>query len=248
MPTMITNRLAGPFEERPSQSLAGRTRGPDIVVAPRFDYSQFPWPTSSQKSVAARWFVALSELGRLIPKAGETPRRITGRSLNHTSIVLWVEAGPLAALLGADLEHTGVAGEGWMAVLHCHKSRHVPQPASLFKVPHHGSVNADYPDVWTHMLVPKPIAVVTPFNGGRKRLPQPSDLTRLGHRTDSLYCTSAGGGKALARDAVVEKTMRQQVKDRRVIEGKAGHVRVRWSLGAEEVKPIVETFNGAYRA
>lgn len=191
--------------------------------------------------------LALNEINKLIPKAGETPRRITSRSLNHTSIVLWVEAGPLRALLGADLEHTGVAGEGWMAVLHCHKSRHQPQPASFIKVPHHGSANADYPDVWTHMLVPKPIAVVTPFNGGPKRLPQPSDLARLAGRTDSLYCTSAGAGKASARDAVVEKTMRLQVKDRRVIEGRAGHVRVRWSLRGKEIKPVVETFNGAYR-
>jgi hypothetical protein len=191
--------------------------------------------------------LALAEAAKLLPKTGEPQRRITSRSLNHTSVVLWVEAGPLRALLGADLEDTGIAGEGWRAVLYCHKGRHEPKSAGFFKVPHHGSVNADYPDVWTDMLLPNPIAVVTPFNGGPKRLPQASDLVRLASRTDSLYCTSAGAGKALARDSVVEKMMRQQVKDRRVIEGQAGHVRVRWSLRDEDIKPFVERFNGAYQ-
>jgi len=55
------------------------------------------------------------------------------------------------------------------------------------------------------------------------------------------------GAKAPARDAVVEKTMRQQLTERRVIEGQAGHVRVRWPLSAEGANPVVETFHGAYQ-
>jgi hypothetical protein len=191
--------------------------------------------------------LALDEIAKLIPKTGETQRRVTSRSPNHTSIVLWIEAGPLRALLGADLEHTGNAGEGWMAVLQCHQSRQEQRSASFFKVPHHGSANADYPDVWKHMLAKNPVAVVTPYNGGATRLPRPADLARLSGRTSSLYCTAAGAGRVPSRDSVVEKTMRLQLTERRVIEGQAGHVRVRWSLNGEGPSPIVETFYGAYQ-
>jgi hypothetical protein len=191
--------------------------------------------------------LALDEIAKLIPRTGEAQRRVTSRSPNHTSIVLWIEAGPLRALLGADLEHTGNAGEGWMAVLQCHKGRQGLPSASFFKVPHHGSANADHPGVWTQMLAQNPVAVVTPYNGGATRLPGPADLVRLSGRTNSLYCTAAGAGKAPARDSVVEKTMRQQLKGRRVIEGQAGHVRVRWSLSGEGANPVVETFHSAYQ-
>lgn len=134
-----------------------------------------------------------------------------------------------------------------MAVLQCHKGRQEAQLASLFKVPHHGSENADYPEVWTQMVTANPIAVVTPFNSGATRLPRDSDLARLAKRTDSLYCTSAGAGKTPPRDTVVEKIMRQQVTERRVVEGQPGHVRIRWSLGGNEAHPVVEVFHGAYQ-
>jgi hypothetical protein len=45
----------------------------------------------------------------------------------------------------------------------------------------------------------------------------------------------SSGAKAPARDAVVEKTMRQQLTERRVIEGQAGHVRVRWPLRIADI-------------
>lgn len=192
--------------------------------------------------------LALEELARLLPEAGQKQRRITNRSPNHSSVVLWIEVGPLRALLGADLEHTGNEGEGWLAVLQCHDGRREAQSASFFKVPHHGSANADCPHVWLRMLVDNPIAVVTPYNGGARPLPQPPDITRLKKRTNSLYCTAAGPGKAPPRDPVVEKIMSRELTGRRVIEGQPGHVRVRWSLGNVGAKPIVETFYGAYRA
>ncbi len=187
--------------------------------------------------------LAFADLARLLPQTGDKQRRVTNRSPNHTSVVLWIEAGSMRALLGADLEHTSQSDEGWMAVVKCH---HDPQSAALFKVPHHGSTNADYPQVWTQMLVENPIAVVTPFTGG-KSLPRQSDLFRLAKRTTSLYCTAPSAGKVPSREALVEKTMRRQVIDRRVIEGNPGHVRVRWSLTNYVTSPVIELFNGAYQ-
>jgi hypothetical protein len=187
--------------------------------------------------------LALTEIAGLLPKAGEPQRRVINRSPNHASVVLWVEAGGVRALLGADLEHANRTGEGWMAVIDCHQDT---TPAQIFKVPHHGSTGADLPEVWKKMLGANPVAVVTPFTGGRVRLPKATDLDRLATRTARLYCTAAGAGKPPTRDAAVDRNMRLQLAKRSVIEGQAGHVRIRWSSTDHATIPAVEVFNGAY--
>lgn len=187
--------------------------------------------------------LALNDIATLIPRVGDLQTRITNQAPNRTSVALWVEAGTRRVLLGADLEHTHHSGEGWMAVLASHSD---PTTATLFKVPHHGSPNADCPEVWARMLVPNPIAIVTPFSSGRS-LPQRSDLRRLRRYTDRLYCTLLSPGKPPPRDSFVNKTMRRVATERRVVDGPPGHVRVRWSLSSDETDPVVELFSGAYR-
>ena len=190
--------------------------------------------------------LALKDIASLIPVPGQAQRRVTPRSPNHASIVLWIQAGPATTLLGADLEHTPNAGEGWIAVVDCHKGGANKIPAELFKVAHHGSKNGEYSDIWAHMLRMNPIAVVTPFNGGSTPLPTKADLDRLKTRTNRLYCTSQGPGKAPARDSLVERTMRMQLSSRRVFGGQSGQVRVRWRIGSTPLQPIIEKFHGAY--
>lgn len=187
----------------PSFALASKN-----LLTRRENGRSFPVSITSLSPSDGTFRMALADIAKLIPNLQQAQRRITPPSPNHLSVVLWVEAGPIRALLGADLEHTGNAGEGWMAVVDCHEARQEQESASLFKVPHHGSVNADYPEMWPKMLKDDPIAVVTPFNGGRVRLPRQTDLDRLAARTTKLYCTSPGAGKEPVRDSVVEKTMR----------------------------------------
>jgi len=185
--------------------------------------------------------LALKQIGSLIPKPGDPQRRIVAQSPNHTSVVIWVEAGPRNALLGADLEHTGQPGEGWIAVLADYQEA---ARARIFKVPHHGSQNGDYPDVWKKLLLPNPIAVVTPFSAG-VRLPKRSDLTRLCTYTPNVYCTVEGAGKPPGRDPSVEREMRRFAKDRRILQGQPGHVRIRWTTTQPEALPVIDLFYGA---
>ena len=187
--------------------------------------------------------LALQQIAQLLPQVGDRPRRIIPQDPNHTSVAIWVEAGPRNILLGADLTHTGRAGEGWMAVVESHQQENT---AGIFKVPHHGSDNGDYPGIWASLLTPNPVAVVTPFTA-KVRLPRQSDLDRLSAATTNLYCTSEGAGKPPARDSSVERVIRSMGVDRQVVEGKAGHVRVRWSMTDVQAEPVVELFNGAYR-
>ncbi len=187
--------------------------------------------------------LALQQISKLLPQAGDRQRRIAPQDPNHASVAIWVEAGPRNILLGADLTHTGRTGEGWMAVVDKHQQE---IPARIFKVPHHGSENGDYPGVWTNLLTPNPVAVVTPFTA-KVRLPRQSDLDRLSVATSHVYCTSEGAGKPPPRDSSVERMIRSTGVERQVVQGKPGHVRVRWSMTDVQAEPVVELFNGAYR-
>jgi Metallo-beta-lactamase superfamily len=186
---------------------------------------------------------AFADIAAWLPKVGEAQRRIPNHAPNQTSVALWITAGSRRVLLGADLEHTNNQGEGWMAVLARHQDA---KTAAVFKVPHHGSRNADCPEVWEKMLIGNPLSVVTPFTGG-SGLPQPGDLRRLLGRTNALYCTAQGPGQLPRRDAIVERFARATSSGRRVIEGRPGHVRVRFSATDEAAQPSVEIFNGAHR-
>lgn len=187
--------------------------------------------------------LALAQMRNLLPQVGEPQRRIVNPTPNHTSVVIWVKAGPLRALLGADLEHTARGDQGWKAVLTCHSDE---TRAQLFKVPHHGSPTSDNTDVWKHILENNPLAVVTPFAAGSVRLPQESDLKRLSDRTPRLYCTAAGLGRPPNREPLVEREMKRQLSERRILAGQPGHVRVRWTAREWDSAAHVETFNGAY--
>ncbi len=183
---------------------------------------------------------AMNDLRKLMPTAGMPQGRLVSPTPNHNSVVLWVEAGARRVLLGADLEHTGRSGEGWLAVI----SGHIDTTrAEVFKVPHPGSPTSDYPGVWSSMLNENPIAILTPFSG---KLPATSDLERIATYTNNLYCTSSGTGKPPTRDKTVEKKMRDAASARRVLDGNPGHVRLRWPIATDQA-PSVELFNGAYR-
>jgi hypothetical protein len=175
-----------------------------------------------------------------MPNEGETQRRIPNISPNKSSVVLWVAAGAQSALLGADLEHSARAEEGWLAVLN---AREMERKADIFKVPHHGSPNADCPEVWRALLNPSPIAVITPFSSG-KRLPQAADLKRILERTPDLYCTAGSGRKPPRRDPTVEKAVRDI--QRYAVDGRPGHVRIRAPLDGT-APASVELFHGVFK-
>jgi hypothetical protein len=184
----------------------------------------------------------LLEIASLIPRPGDVPLSVPAHSPNDTSVTLWLEAGNVRVLLGADLEHTNQNGRGWSAVLAAHND---PVAASVFKIPHHGSSNGHHPEVWSNMLGANPISIVTPYSGG-KWLPLKGDLRRIAQLTQNAYCT-AKPASTPKREPLVEKKIKDTVTRRRAMVGQAGHVRIRWRVGQVGSEPTVEVFNGAYR-
>jgi len=168
--------------------------------------------------------------------------RVPRQGPNQLSVALWLRVGALNVLLGADLEHVAGTTEGWRAILG--SSERPSGFAKFFKVPHHGSKNADCPEVWSEMLVSRPIAVMTPYTSSR--LPGMADIDRTRARAGRLLLTSPFSRRALPRrENAVEKTLREIAPKRRALEGGMGHVRVRCSALDEHDESRVELKNGA---
>lgn len=191
--------------------------------------------------------LAFREIAQLLPQPGMPKRRPIALSPNKLAVVLWILVGQVRVLLGSDLEESPDPTGGWTAII---QSDARPSGcAKIFKVPHHGSENADKPQVWTEMLEPRPFALVSPFASGRRPLPSPSDIARLSGRTQNLYCTAnPNGWSPPRRDNAVEKAAKEVTRCRRAIRGTMGHIRIR--VRASELPPSIrpELFNGAYRA
>ena len=213
--------------QRRKVSIRRQARGPTFAYADRTLLESKVPPgyrivalSPSDASVA----LALSEIAESLPSPGTTKRRAVARRPNHTAVVIAVQVGELAVLLGSDLENTGPAGTGWDGVLSV--ATKIGR-AHVFKVAHHGSKNGHHADVWTTLLVSDPHSVVTPFLSG-KALPTTQDLVRLKKLSKELHITSAARlSKPKRRDPAVERLLATIVRRRRVLKRSHGQVRLR---------------------
>lgn len=106
-----------------------------------------------------------------------THKRVPRPEANRSAVVLWVNVGGQALLLGSDLQETRNPQTGWTAVCDC-----LVRPegrADVFKVPHHGSKNGHQDRVWAELLVESPEAVVCPNSLAGNHLPTAADIQRL---------------------------------------------------------------------
>lgn len=174
---------------------------------------------------------ALTELSKLMPKAGETKFRCVAQRPNHTTVVIWIEIGQTRFLLGGDLEETGDPKTGWSVIVA--SATRPPGLATVFKVPHHGSGNAHSNEVWEQMLIANPFAILTPWNRGSK-LPTPDDVDRINGLTEKAYSTAILRTQtARRRPQAVEKTLRGFGITVRAAEPRTGAIRLRnFTVGA----------------
>jgi hypothetical protein len=160
-------------------------------------------------------------------------------------VALWVQVDRQIALLGGDLEDSNDVAIGWKAVL---SSERIPSgSADLFKVPHHGSPNADNAEIWKAKLIERPIAVLAPFSSASRPLPSEADQKRIASRSEAFCTASSRGTKVRMHDrTVLRKVESTPLRIRQVTGRQIGHVRVRRPL-SEAVPPSVELFAGAFK-
>lgn len=182
----------------------------------------------------------LAEVGKLIPGQGENKRRISTISPNEVAVALWVECAGNALLLGSDLERSG-----WIAILE--DRARPPGKASLFKIPHHGSKNANEPAVWEYMLKVEPHAVLAPWRRGGRALPTVGDVERIKKATPNAWITTKGLSnrpRLKHQYPAVEKTLRESGSRIRRLTGDRDMIRLRCNAEFTDGW-TVELFGGA---
>lgn len=186
-----------------------------------FALSPSPQDRLNAMKAFARYFVPVEE-----PATGLSPI-----DQNHASVVIVVRLDDEHLLFGADLERTSSQHTGWNAVV---ASTIRPQAlSSLFKVPHHGSSNAQCDDVWRLMLIQSAHAVVTPYDASR--LPRPEGIQWLTARTPHAYATGHLAGANVRRRSEVDRTIKENTKDFSSLRlpEQPGVIRFRKSAGAQ---------------
>jgi hypothetical protein len=187
--------------------------------------------------------LAKNEIAQLLPTE-LAPKRAIHISANDVAVALLVQVGDMGVILGSDLQADTGPNRGWQAVLASSNKSNVK--ARIFKVPHHGSKNADHSRVWQEMLEPAPFALLTPFSSGISPLPTKADRERLLGKTPNLFCTaSATSWAPPRRSQAVERTMREVAIKRRVILGPMGQVMLRCNLDDPENTLSVRLFGTA---
>lgn len=184
------------------------------------------------------------EIAGLLPEGRSTKRGIIAQTPNHVAVVLWVKVGDVSILLGSDLEETANPNTGWSVIVD--STTRPLEKACLFKVPHHGSANADNPRVWDMMLETNPLAVLTPFFKGETFLPTKSDKIRICGRTEKCYSTAnITPSKKIKRNGIVERAIRETVRNIRPVQDRWGHVRIRTNILSTNKEWTVELFGDA---
>ena len=173
----------------------------------------------------------IEQIAALIDAQSSRAARIPDLPPNDVSVVLHLETSVGGVLLGGDLEHhRALRNRGWHAVID-HPGRPETR-ATFYKIPHHGSGNADCPEIWEHLLSDEPVCVLTPFERGKTPLPRPADIDRLRTQVDRVFVTSARRFTVPRRENGVNKDIRGATRSFRPHNLHMGHIQAR-SIGGE---------------
>lgn len=142
---------------------------------------------------------------------------------NEASIALWVRAGCVNVLLGADLL-AGPAGCGWAAVMQTFSP---PEPATLYKAAHHGSRTSHHDGLWEKLLVGDPVVLLTPFRRGNVEVPNDDDIAYILSRTRRAWITSPRQPTASRAFAKQAARLGRLARNARDPYGFIGHLRAR---------------------
>jgi len=127
------------------------------------------------------------EISTMITEFGVTNKKVVIKKPNPKSVALYLKLGDHRVLLGSDLEYSNDPRTGWLNIIEYNNV--IDKKSNLFKVPHHGSINAFHDRIWIDLLDKNAIFCLTPFNKG-KPLPEENMVDKMLDFTDSLFITS----------------------------------------------------------
>lgn len=184
---------------------------------------------------------SIAHLAQYLPKKGGSINHAPDLKENLEAIVLHIDLGHDAILLGSDLmDH---ANFGWTAVV-ADKWSGSRRPASAYKVAHHGGKSGDSPQIWATMLQAEPVACMTPWTLAGNRLPTDEDQKRVKGNSSNAYITS-GASRRPKMERAQLKRLGDIAKNITLVNSGFGAVRLRKQIGNKEWD--VELFGAAQR-
>lgn len=171
----------------------------------------------------------LAHLASYIPKSNDPINHAPDSKPNLSAIVVHIDNGNDAILLGSDLENQG--DFGWKAVLE-HAWCISKKKASTFKVAHHGSITAHHDGIWTQLLIDNPISLMTPFIRGGVSLPTENDKTRIKEKSSAAYISS-NASKKPEMSSAIEKRLGSISKNLSKVNPGFGAIRLRKKAGTD---------------
>lgn len=163
-----------------------------------------------------------------VPKADAPINVASDLKPNIESVVVHVQVGDEAILLGSDLEDHGVLG--WQGIVSNHWC--IKQvKASAYKVAHHGSITGEHDEIWTHLLVTNPVSVLTPFVKGSVSLPMDQDRNRIKTKSAEAYISS-GASRRPNMPTQIQKRLLDIAKKVTPLNNGFGSIHLRKKIGS----------------
>ena len=186
------------------------------------------------------------EISKLIPQTRILRKPILPQPPNNQCVVLWIDFQKERVLLGADLENINDSKRGWLAILKSDQLQR--EKALIFKIPHHGSNNADHPEIWNSLVKKNPFAILTPYSRLRDPLPTKTDINRILSKTTEAYLTAnPTRRRKIKRSNTVEKILKESgCKIYREISS-IGQVRLRGRVNKNKIQWNVDLFDDAFK-
>ena len=186
---------------------------------------------------------AIDEFAKLIPALGSPVRTVPAFKINDAAVAIAIEIGETLILLGSDVEALDDNDRGWKAILA--SDVRPPGRSQVYKVAHHGGRSGDSDEIWERLLSNEPVAVLTPWALGAKRLPTNDDRDRTLGRDGSSYATRIAGYASTPTqiDPAIRSFLAETTLTTREVDDNPGHVRLRKRIS--EASWRVELFNGA---
>jgi len=198
-----------------------------------------PVRVTALSPMPAAFAESLARLAQFLPHRGDAINHAPMLRPNVEAVVLHIDMGDDAVLLGADLEEHPTWG--WSAVVSDRWSG-ARRQATAYKIAHHGSCSGDCPGIWAGLLHPNPAACLTPFTRGSQRLPTNADRARMKRNTSRAYITS-GASRRPDMDNRQLKRLGDICKKIAQVDAGFGAVRLRKRIGAPSW--AVELFGSA---
>lgn len=184
------------------------------------------------------------EISELITKFGASRFKLLVKDPNSKSVVLFIKLGNHRILLGADLMVSADDREGWLCILK--DALVVDKPASLYKIPHHGSLNGFHILIWEKLLEKNPVAKLSPWNR-KLKLPELEALEKFCDLSEKVFMTSKHVNlKPRKRSKRIEKLVTRFRKSLYETKFDAGYIICRVNMKCETPDWDVKLLDSAF--